>query len=362
MAELTVRGSFVWHELMTTDIAAAAKYYQKVIGWKTQPFEQDPSYLMWVAKNGPLGGVMQLAAGVASYWLPYVGTADIEATVNSATTLGGTVVVPVTNLAHGGRYAVLADPLGAHFGVYWSANAMPAGMPQLGEFGWHELATSDYQAAFAFYQALFGWEKTGEHDMGEMGIYYMFGLNGHAMGGIFNKPPGMPAAWCCYALVADTAKTAKTAAAAGGTVCNGPMQVPGGTWIAQISDPQGAMHAVMSPPPATASAAATVKQASPKKASKKKSTKKKSAKKKPAAAKSKTGQKAAKKQAPKKKVAKSAKKKVARKSATKKKLGKRKVASKKLQRGSKAKVAKAKKKQAKKKPMTKRRKVAKRKK
>jgi glycolate oxidase FAD binding subunit len=38
----------------------------------------------------------------------------------------GTVVVPVTNLAHGGRYAVLSDPQGASFGVYWSANAMPA--------------------------------------------------------------------------------------------------------------------------------------------------------------------------------------------------------------------------------------------
>ena len=33
--------------------------------------------------------------------------------------------------------------------------------------------------------------------------------------------------------------------AGGGTILNGPMEVPGGAWIIQASDPQGAMFALV---------------------------------------------------------------------------------------------------------------------
>ena len=346
MAELTVRGSIVWHDLITTDVSAAVAYYQKVVGWKTQPF--DANYLMWVAKSGPIGGVGALPAGhTAPYWLPYVATADIDATVQLTQKLGGKVVTPVTEIANAGRYAVLADPQGAIFGVHWSPKAAPTSKPKLGDFAWHELATTDYKAAFAFYQALFGWQKTDEHDMGEMGTYFMFGLDGQPLGGMFNKSPTMPTAWCCYAEVKDARKVAKVAAKAGGKVLNGPMQVPGGSWIAQIADPQGCVHAVVSaepkveaaPPPASkvaASAPVAVKKVSKKKAGKKKVTKKKSAKK----ASKKVSKKAT------KKINKKVTKKPASKSAPKKKIAKKQVKLKKAP----PKKAKVVKKIAKKKP------------
>ena len=34
---------------------------------------------------------------------------------------------------------------------------------------------------------------------------------------------------------------------AGGKVINGPMEVPGGSWIVQCLDPQGAMFALLAP-------------------------------------------------------------------------------------------------------------------
>jgi uncharacterized protein len=34
---------------------------------------------------------------------------------------------------------------------------------------------------------------------------------------------------------------------AGGQILNGPMEVPGGSWIAQCRDPQGAMFAMVAP-------------------------------------------------------------------------------------------------------------------
>ena len=65
MADKTARGRFVWHELNTPDTAAAHAFYGKTLGWKSQPWEQDPSYSMFAAGSGPLGalGRIGIAAG-----------------------------------------------------------------------------------------------------------------------------------------------------------------------------------------------------------------------------------------------------------------------------------------------------------
>ena len=90
MADNTVRGRFVWHELMTPDPSGAHAFYSKVVGWKTQPWEHDPSYQMFASASGPLGGTVAQAAG-APHWLHYIGTPDIDATVATAKSRGGTV-------------------------------------------------------------------------------------------------------------------------------------------------------------------------------------------------------------------------------------------------------------------------------
>jgi predicted enzyme related to lactoylglutathione lyase len=56
--------------------------------------------------------------------------------------------------------------------------------PKLGEFSWHELATTDWKAAWTFYETVFGWEKRAEHDMGPMGVYMLLGIGGRPRGSI----------------------------------------------------------------------------------------------------------------------------------------------------------------------------------
>jgi predicted enzyme related to lactoylglutathione lyase len=247
MPDKTARGRFVWHELIAPDTAKAQEFYGKVVGWKTQPFEADPSYQMFAASTGPLGGAVADSER-PSHWLPYLGTTDIEATVRQAVQLGATVVQEIAPIANGGRWARLNDPQGAAFAVHHSpvrpGREKP---PKRGEFSWHELMTTDYKAAFEFYSALFGWETSGEMDMGkELGVYFMFGRNGVPLGGIFNVMPGMEGepSWTGYIRVKDVNKAVKKAQSAGATLINGPMEVPGGDWIAQFMDPQGAMFAV----------------------------------------------------------------------------------------------------------------------
>ena len=121
MADNTVRGRFVWHELMTPDTSGAHAFYSKVLGWKTQAFEHDPSYQMFAAGSGPLGGSVAQASGTP-HWLHYVGTPDIDATVQAAKSRGGSVTKEVTSIPSGaGKYAVLTDPQGAAIAVYQSS-------------------------------------------------------------------------------------------------------------------------------------------------------------------------------------------------------------------------------------------------
>lgn len=245
MADKTVRGRFVWHELMTPDSAAAHVFYGKALGWKMQAWERDPSYSMFAAASGPLGAAVAESTQ-APHWIAYIGTPDIEATVRQARQLGASVLKDVTIIDAGGRYALLADPHGAKFGVYASdAPAQQEKAPRHGEFSWHELATTDAAAALEFYRQLFGWEPLGKHDMGPMGFYYIFGRNGLPAGGAFDRTADMPGgpAWLGYVRVKDLDKTVAKVKSSGGTLLMGPMEVPGGDWIAQFADPHGALFA-----------------------------------------------------------------------------------------------------------------------
>ena len=74
----------------------------------------------------------------------------------------------------------------------------------------------------------------------------MYGISGTTLGGMYNKPAEMPAPpnWLSYVLVPDVKKVVEAVKRANGTLCNGPMEVPGGDLIAQFLDPQGAAFAV----------------------------------------------------------------------------------------------------------------------
>jgi predicted enzyme related to lactoylglutathione lyase len=120
-----------------------------------------------------------------------------------------------------------------------------------GHVGWHELYSGDFDADLAFYTSQFGWGKGDAMDMGEMGSYQLFSLSGGTdfnsmSGGMMKKPAEMPQPlWLFYFVVGDIDAAVNKVKAGGGTVLNGPMEVPGGAWIIQATDPQGAMFALV---------------------------------------------------------------------------------------------------------------------
>jgi hypothetical protein len=244
------QGQFLWHELITSDTDAAIDFYKHVIGWNTQPYDfqgnAGPAYTMWTAGEAPVGGVMQIDSetmgDLPPGWTGYVNTPDVDAIVRQARKLGGSVIAEPMDIPTVGRMAGLADPQGASFWVLTPSSSSPMPEPpEIGSFSWNELATTDYNAAFDFYRQLFGWKQWDDLDMGDGFMYRMFGQGETMYGGIYNKPPEMPAPphWLYYIKVSDIDAALERLRERGGQVLNGPMEVTGGDRVAQCLDPQG---------------------------------------------------------------------------------------------------------------------------
>jgi uncharacterized protein len=247
--------AFVWYELMSTDVAAAKTFYSKVVGWSTQDTPMESmTYTLLSAGSTQVGGMMPLPqeaceAGMKPCWVGYVSVEDVDRAAVKLTGLGGKVYRPPADIPNVGRFAVVADGQGAGFNLFTPSVPGQADTSTApGHVGWRELHTSDWAKAFSLYAAMFGWSKGDAVDMGPMGTYQLFSIRGQPAGGMFNSPAAKPVGfWLYYFAVDDIEAAAKRVAAGGGSVTQGPMEVPGGSWVVQAQDPQGALFALVGP-------------------------------------------------------------------------------------------------------------------
>ena len=249
--------NFVWYDLMTTDPKAAEAFYSNVVGWRAQDSGMpDRSYTILHVKETPIGGLMPLppdasAAGARPIWSGYVAVNDVDAFAKRIKQAGGAVHHEPEDIPHVGRFAVVADPHGASFMLFKGATdeqPQPPAPGTPGHIGWHELYAGNGEQAFSFYSGLFGWTKAEAMDMGPRGVYQLFATDSAPVGGMMTKPDEFPAAMWLYYFNVDHIEAATTRVKDhGGKVLNGPMEVPGGSWIVQCSDPQGAMFALVGP-------------------------------------------------------------------------------------------------------------------
>lgn len=241
-------GRFVWHELMTTDPAAATAFYTSVIGW-TAIASGMPGYTLLLAEGTHVAGLMAQppeAADAPPSWIGYVEVDNVDASAAQATTLGGRIHMPGQDLPNIGRFAVIADPQGAVLCLFRGLSAAPPPVMTPGRVGWNELMAGDVPTVWPFYAAMFGWTKAEAIDMGPIGTYQLFATCGTTIGGMMTRPPETPVArWQYYIAVANIDAAAARVAASGGRVVMGPMQVPGGSWVINGIDPQGAMFALL---------------------------------------------------------------------------------------------------------------------
>ena len=245
-------GTHIWYELQTSDVNAAATFYGAVLGWSTQHLgPPGASYCRLQSGTEGVGGMVALRtdmAGPGPMWLGYIGVTDVDAAVARIKATGGGVHVPPTDIPGIGRFAMVNDPQGAVFYVMRGGSDEPStayAPEQPGHTGWHELHTSDWQAAFAFYADNFGWARGQALDVGAMGTYQLVNdANATALGAMMNAPTSAPPAWLYYFNVENIDAAAAQIVASGGSILRPAHQVPGGNWIVQANDPQGAAFAL----------------------------------------------------------------------------------------------------------------------
>ncbi len=77
-------------------------------------------YTEWKRGDASIGGMMEMPEeipeGTPVFWLVYFGVDDTDAAAARATALGATVLAEPTDIP-AGRFAVIADPTGAGFGI-----------------------------------------------------------------------------------------------------------------------------------------------------------------------------------------------------------------------------------------------------
>jgi uncharacterized protein len=249
------QSSFVWYELMTGDTAGAKAFYSKVVGWKTQDMPMPGmTYTLLSAGETQVGGLMALPkdavdAGMKPCWVGYIGVDDVDSAAAEVAKLDGTVLRAPADIPNVGRFAVVADPKGAAFNIFKPSQAgQRVVSSEPGHIGWHELHTSDWPKAFDFYTRMFGWLKGDAVEMGAMGTYQLFKIGDVAVGAMFNSPAAQAARfWLYYFHVGDIDAALKRVTDNDGKVMFGPQQVPGGSWIVQAADPQGAAFALLGP-------------------------------------------------------------------------------------------------------------------
>ncbi|GAB2852666.1 VOC family protein [Actinocorallia aurea] len=113
-------GALVWNELVTSDTAAALRFYDAVFGVTSAPLQKGVDYHVLSAGGRPACGVFGVpaahlrAAGGRAAWKVYFGVENADRAAKAAAGLGGRVVQPAMNSPFG-RFAVLTDPSGAEF-------------------------------------------------------------------------------------------------------------------------------------------------------------------------------------------------------------------------------------------------------
>jgi hypothetical protein len=206
--------TFVWYELLTSDSDGAQAFYGAVLGWDAQDHPSDMRYTIVRANGKGVGGITTLPEGLTTpFWMGYFGVPDIDAAAARLTGAGGTVHRGPFDIPDVGRIALVADPQGAGFAMITGVSDQPS-------------------------DAL---------DMGPAGTYQLVAADGIQIGGMMNSPNFQQPAWLYYFGVDGIDAASARVTANGGAILHGPSEVPGGAFISQAQDPQGAMFALVGP-------------------------------------------------------------------------------------------------------------------
>ncbi len=241
-------GRFVWHDLMTTDVARALNFYQQLFPeWVIDQHDIGDGATYHLIRVGgfEVGGLVSMPsdAPVASHWIAYVAVDDCSAAVRRADGNGGRCVVPALSVPHVGKFVVIEDGSGAVIKPYEVAESydLPPS-PTSGHFAWDELLTKDLSKARRFYDSVFGWSSI-ETVIPDVGPYVLFKVGARDVAGALAMPLDAtgPSQWLPYLYAEDVDARSAQAVELGSTICVPPRDIPGLGRFSVHTDPTGAL-------------------------------------------------------------------------------------------------------------------------
>lgn len=240
-------GQFMWHELVTADTEAAARFYQFVAGWKTHqyyPKGSNEPYTTWIDSFGPLGALLSLAdarePGISPHWFANVVVRDLEVAVARVLEAGGHLVLGPEAMGTVGRWAVFRDFQGTKLAVFTPKDPLEARHPWIhGGVIWNALACADHRASFDFYQALFDWQHLDTLEAGGPNEQIIYGAHGKPLGSMTTAASPETQGWTFAIGVDDLDAALARAVQGGGTVLPAVSGAQDAAGVINLLDPQG---------------------------------------------------------------------------------------------------------------------------
>ena len=243
-ADTVEPGRFVWHDLLTKDVAAAKRFYGDLFGWRFEDTKRgDRPYVLARSSGTLVAGIVDVTANANAgpQWLSYMAVADVDKTLAQIQSNGGKVLVEPRNLPNA-RAAVIADPQGAPLGLAQVRRSLPDPVdPSPNHFFWDEYLAQDAAKALDFYKRLAGYESTISET--RSGMEYHVLRKTRARAGLFQLPTtavGVEPNWLPYVLISDPAALAGRVTGLGGRVILPAAPERRNGSVVVIADPGGA--------------------------------------------------------------------------------------------------------------------------
>ena len=228
-----------YFEIGSADHDTLVDFYRELFGWSVEA-PPGVGYAMVDTQGGGgiNGGIGRSQSGEP--WATfYVEADDLRGTLDRAEALGGSTVMPVTEIPGTITFAMFTDPDGLLIGLATSppaAGGAPQG-PSPGDgapVDWFEVLGADAARTQAFYGELFGW--TVKQSEGGYALVDT-GAGRGIQGGVGGGPEG---GWATiYASVADVEATLARAEQLGAARVYGPMKVDDHMQTGAFRDPAG---------------------------------------------------------------------------------------------------------------------------
>jgi uncharacterized protein len=252
-----------WIDTWQPDAEAAVSFYTGLFGWEaedTMPPGTPGRHYVCRLRGRDVAAIASRPAKAPPTppaWRTYVWVDGAEDTARNVVRAGGSVVMEPFPSLDGGRIAVVADPVGAAFGVWQPGTHTGAQLVnQPGAWSMSALHTPDPDGAKAFYGDVFGWgSETLDLGAAEVTLWRLPGY----VGGEPEQPvprdviatmapiagAEAPPRWSVDFWVDDIDATAEMAAQLGGEVVTPPYDIPAAALRqAVLADPQGATFSV----------------------------------------------------------------------------------------------------------------------